>query len=45
MYLATASGHRQVLSIVFMASNFLSGILCVKACYKNKAGSAPGLTG
>jgi len=25
-----------VLSIVFMASNFLSGVLCVKACYKNK---------
>ena len=29
----------QVLSIVFMASNFLSGVLCVKACYKNKARS------
>jgi len=25
-----------VLSIVFMASNFLSGILCVNACYKSK---------
>lgn len=33
----------QVLSVVFMASNLLSGIFCMKACYKNKA--APGAEG